>query len=68
MGGAVAGTRKGKVYKWFWWGKLEGQRSLRIPRHRWEDNMMDLQELEREGMDWIEQTQNRDRWRVFVNR
>jgi len=50
-------------------GKFEGKRPLRIPRHRWEDNIkMDLQELECEGMDWIEQAQDRDRWRVFVNR
>jgi hypothetical protein len=30
------------------------------------DNIkMDLQELEYEGMDWIELAQNRDRWRHF---
>jgi len=48
--------------------KLEGKRPLRRPRHRWEDNIeMDLQELGREGMDWIEQAQNTDRWRSLVN-
>jgi hypothetical protein len=32
--------------------KLEGKRTLRIPRHRWEDNIrMDLREVEWEGVD-----------------
>jgi hypothetical protein len=33
-------------------GKSEGKRPLGIPRQRWEDNItMDLQEVERGGMD-----------------
>jgi len=33
-------------------GKLEGNRLLGRPRHRWEDNIkMDLQEVGCEGMD-----------------
>ena len=36
-------------------GKPEGKRPLGRPRHRWEDNnMMDLQEVGCDGMDWIE--------------
>ena len=48
-------------------GKPEGMRPLGRPKHRWEDNIkMDLQEVECGGMDWIELTQDRDRWRALV--
>ena len=43
-------------------GKHEGKRPLGRPRHRWEDNIkMNLQEVVRRGMDWIELAQDRDR-------
>ena len=48
-------------------GKPEGKRPLGRPRRRWEDNIkMDLQEVG-EGGDWMELTQDRDRWRALVN-
>jgi len=35
---------------------------------RGKDNIkMDLQELEWEGMDWIDVAQDTDRWRALVN-
>ena len=38
------------------------------PRSRWKDNIeMDLQEMGREGMDWIGLAQDRDKWRALVN-
>ena len=49
-------------------GKPEGKRPLGRPRRKWKDNIkMDLQEVGREGMDWIDVTQDRDRWRALVN-
>jgi len=43
-------------------GKPDGKRSLGRPLLRWEDNIkMDLQEVGRWGMNWIELAQDRDR-------
>jgi hypothetical protein len=43
-------------------------RPLGRTRRGWEDNIQtDLQEVGCGGMDWIELTQDRDRWRAFVN-
>ena len=49
-------------------GKSEGKRPLGRPKRGWEDNInVDLQEVEYGGMDWIELTQDRDRWGALVN-
>jgi len=49
-------------------GKPKGKRPLGIPRRRWEDNIKrDLQEVGCGGMNWINLTQDRDRWRALVN-
>jgi hypothetical protein len=48
--------------------KSEGKRPLRRPRVGWEDNIkMGLQEVRYDGMDWIDLTQDRGRWRALVN-
>jgi hypothetical protein len=46
-------------------GKPEGKRQLR-PRRRWADIKMDLREVRCGNVDWIELTQDRDRWRALV--
>jgi len=49
-------------------GKPEGKRPLGRPRSRWENNInMDLQEVERGGIDRIELAQDTDRWWALVN-
>jgi hypothetical protein len=46
----------------------EGKRPLGRPRCRWEDNFeVDIKAVGISGMDWIELTQDRDRWRALVN-
>ena len=48
-------------------GKPEGKRPLGRPRRRWEDNiMLDLQEVGGSCGDWMELSQDRDRWRALV--
>jgi hypothetical protein len=56
------------VYTGLWWGNLKVRTHLERPSNRWEDNIkLDLQEVGCEGMDWIDLTQDRDRWRNLVN-
>jgi hypothetical protein len=49
-------------------GKPEGKRPLGRPRRRWDDSIkMELQEVGRGDMDWIELVRDRNRWRALVN-
>jgi hypothetical protein len=49
-------------------GKPEGKRPQGRPRRRRFDNIrMDLREIGWDGMDWIDQAQDRDQWRALVN-
>jgi hypothetical protein len=48
-------------------GKPEIKRPLGRPRRRWNDNIkVDLQEVGRGVMDWIDLAQDRDRWPALV--
>ena len=48
--------------------KPEGKRLLGRPRSRWDDNIkMDLQEVGVGCGDWMELSQDRDRWRALVS-
>jgi hypothetical protein len=49
--------------------KPEGKTPLGRPRHRWVDNIkMDLRDIGWDGMDRIDQVQDRDQWWALVNR
>ena len=60
------GERRGVYSVWEW--RDEGKSPLGRLRIRWEGNIkMDLQEVERGGMDRNDLSQDRDRWRKLVN-
>jgi hypothetical protein len=66
--GHVARMREGRGVHRVLVGKPKGKRRLGTPRRRWEDNIkMDLQEVGGGYGDWMELTQDRDRWRALVN-
>jgi hypothetical protein len=49
-------------------GRSEGQRLFGTSRNRQKDNVkMDLQEVGRGAIDWVDLAQERDRWQKFVN-
>jgi hypothetical protein len=49
-------------------GKPEGKRRLGRKRRRWVNNIkMDLSETDRDGMDWNDLAQDRDRRWALVN-
>jgi len=53
---------------WILVGKPEGKRPLGRLRLCWEENMkMDIKEVGCGGVDWIELTQDTDKWRTLVN-
>jgi len=61
---STMGERKG-VYRVLV-GKPEGKRPLGKPRSRNENYIkLDLHEVGRRGMDWIELAQDRDRWQAL---
>jgi hypothetical protein len=68
MGGACSAYGGKRCVYWVLVGKPEGKRPLGRPRRRLEDNIeMDLREVGRGVMDWIDLTQDMDMWRALVN-
>ena len=55
-------------YTGIWWGNLRERDHLGDPGVDGEDNIKtDLQEVGCGGNDWIELSQDRERWRELVN-
>jgi hypothetical protein len=48
-------------------GKPEGKRPLGRPRRRLVDNIKIDRVIGRDGMDWIDVAQDREKWRALVN-
>jgi hypothetical protein len=68
MGGACSRNEENRNSYRLLVGKPEGKRPLGRQRHRWVDDiMMDLLEIGWGGMDWIDLTQDRDKWWALVN-
>ena len=55
---ACMGDRRGACIMFV--GRPEGKRLLRRPRHRWKETIKkDLQEMERAGMDCVDEAEDR---------
>ena len=48
-------------------GKPTRNRPLGRPRRRWNDNIMDLEEIGINAGNWVESAQDRKYWRALVN-
>ena len=66
LAGHVARMGEDRVVHRVLVGKPEGNRPLGKPRRRWEDIMMDLQEVGGGRGDWMELAQDREGWRALV--
>jgi hypothetical protein len=50
------------------WESQKVRDPLGRPRRRWVNNIkMDLEEIELDGIDWIDLSRDRDQWRTLVN-
>jgi hypothetical protein len=56
------------IHAGYWWGNQKERDPLGRPRRRWVDNIkMDLREIGRDGMDWMDMAHDRDQWRALLN-
>ena len=66
--GYVARMEEGKSAFKILAGKPAGNRRLRRPRRRWEENIrLDLKEIGINTRNWVDLAQDRDYWRALVN-
>ena len=64
----MAGMEEGRGVHKVLVGKPEGKRPLGRQTRRWEDNIkMNLEEVGRGCADWMELSEDRDRWRALVS-
>ena len=64
----VARVGRGEALQRVLVGKPEGKVPFERSRRRWDDNIkMDLRDVVRGGIDWIDLAQDRDRWRALVS-
>jgi hypothetical protein len=70
VGGTCGTHGRGERYvqDFGWVGRPEGKRPLGRPRRRWEDNIeMDLREIGIDVANSVQLTQDRVRWRAFLD-
>ena len=48
-------------------GKTTEKRPLRRPRRRWDNIIMELEEIGINAGNWVDSDQDRDYWRALVN-
>jgi hypothetical protein len=66
--GNVARMEEGRSAFKILTGTPKGNRPLRRPRRRWENNIrMDLKEIGINTRNWVDSAQDRDYWRTLVN-
>jgi hypothetical protein len=60
--GHVARMGRREKHIGYWW-KSQKERDLGRPRRRWVDNIkIDLREIGRDGVNWIDLAQDKDQW------
>jgi len=65
MGGVVQET--GEAHTGFWWGNLSRRDRLEDFGVHGRATLMDLQEVQLKGMDWIDLAQDKERWEPLMN-
>jgi len=58
---------RGEVHTWLWWGNLRERYHLVETNVDGDNIKMDLQEVGKGGMNWIDLAQDKDMWPTLVN-